>query len=144
MSDVLAAIDDVSMDCANQAGEMDLALTDGVESMSRAPYAMGKADGAISRGDQDALALHSQQKAAAAQEAGRFARCTMCVGGGQGIATLIERAWRGGARGFRELLGRNVASRLLGAKPPATHHGAAQRDPGGRAPIGVGPWAACR
>ncbi|WP_300273599.1 3-oxoadipyl-CoA thiolase [Halomonas sp.] len=100
---------------AIKAGEMDLALAGGVESMSRAPYVMGKADGAFSRGqqiedttigwrfinpkmkqaygvdsmpetaenvaeqfkisreDQDAFALRSQQKAAAAQKAGRFA-----------------------------------------------------------------------
>ncbi|MGE4534909.1 3-oxoadipyl-CoA thiolase [Halomonas sp.] len=100
---------------AIKAGEMDLALAGGVESMSRAPYVMGKADGAFSRGqkiedttigwrfinpkmkqaygvdsmpetaenvaeqfaisreDQDAFALRSQQKAAAAQAAGRFA-----------------------------------------------------------------------
>ncbi|MDR5905348.1 3-oxoadipyl-CoA thiolase [Franzmannia qiaohouensis] len=100
---------------AIKAGEMDLALAGGVESMSRAPYVMGKADSAFSRGqkiedttigwrfinplmkkaygvdsmpetaenvaeqfnisreDQDAFALRSQQKAAAAQQAGRFA-----------------------------------------------------------------------
>lgn len=100
---------------AIKAGEMDLALAGGVESMSRAPYVLGKADGAFSRGqkvedttigwrfinpqmkaaygvdsmpetaenvaeqfsisreDQDAFALRSQQKAAAAQQAGRFA-----------------------------------------------------------------------
>jgi 3-oxoadipyl-CoA thiolase len=100
---------------AIKAGEMELALAGGVESMSRAPYVMGKADSAFSRGqkiedttigwrfinplmkkaygvesmpetaenvaeqfaisreDQDAFALRSQQKAAAAQEAGRFA-----------------------------------------------------------------------
>ena len=100
---------------AIKAGEMELALAGGVESMSRAPYVMGKADGAFSRGqqiedttigwrfinplmkqaygvdsmpetaenvaeqfaiarvDQDAFALRSQQKAAAAQQAGRFA-----------------------------------------------------------------------
>lgn len=99
---------------AIKAGEMDLALAGGVESMSRAPYVMGKADSAFSRGqkiedttigwrfinpqmkkaygvdsmpetaenvaeqfsisreDQDAFALRSQQKAAAAQQAGRF------------------------------------------------------------------------
>ncbi|WP_445000348.1 3-oxoadipyl-CoA thiolase [Halomonas mongoliensis] len=101
---------------AIKAGEMDLALAGGVESMSRAPYVLGKADSAFSRGqqiedttigwrfinplmkkaygvdsmpetaenvaeqfkisreDQDAFALRSQQKAAAAQKAGRFAR----------------------------------------------------------------------
>ena len=100
---------------AIKAGEMELALAGGVESMSRAPYVLGKADGAFSRGqkiedttigwrfvnplmkktygidsmpetaenvaeqfgisreDQDAFALRSQQKAAAAQQAGRFA-----------------------------------------------------------------------
>ena len=100
---------------AIKAGEMDLALAGGVESMSRAPYVMGKADSAFSRGqkiedttigwrfvnplmkkaygvdsmpetaenvaeqfkiareDQDAFALCSQQKAAAAQQTGRFA-----------------------------------------------------------------------
>ncbi|QEM82938.1 3-oxoadipyl-CoA thiolase [Halomonas binhaiensis] len=35
---------------AIKAGEMDLALAGGVESMSRAPYVMGKADSAFSRG----------------------------------------------------------------------------------------------
>ncbi len=101
---------------AIKAGEMELALAGGVESMSRAPYVMGKADSAFSRGqkiedttigwrlvnplmkrptastpcrrpprnvaeqfqisreDQDAFALRSQQKAAAAQKAGRFAQ----------------------------------------------------------------------
>ncbi|MFQ3789529.1 3-oxoadipyl-CoA thiolase [Halomonas sp. A29] len=100
---------------AIKAGEMELALAGGVESMSRAPYVLGKADDAFSRGqkiedttigwrfvnplmkkaygidsmpetaenvaeqfnisreDQDAFALRSQQKAAAAQKAGRFA-----------------------------------------------------------------------
>ncbi|MAX32167.1 MAG: 3-oxoadipyl-CoA thiolase [Halomonadaceae bacterium] len=100
---------------AIKAGEMELALAGGVESMSRAPYVMGKADSAFTRGqqiedttigwrfinplmkkaygvdsmpetaenvaeqfkiardDQDAFALRSQQKAAAAQQAGRFA-----------------------------------------------------------------------
>ncbi|PAU62783.1 3-oxoadipyl-CoA thiolase [Pseudomonas sp. PIC25] len=97
------------------AGEMELALAGGVECMSRAPFVMGKADAAfsrnmkiedttigwrfvnplmkqqygvdsmpetadnvadeygISRADQDAFALRSQQRAAAAQEAGFFA-----------------------------------------------------------------------
>ncbi|WP_027965852.1 3-oxoadipyl-CoA thiolase [Halomonas halocynthiae] len=100
---------------AIKAGDLDLALAGGVESMSRAPYVMGKADGAfsrnqkmedttigwrfinprmkaaygvdsmpetaenvaeqfnISRQDQDLFAFRSQQKAAAAQQAGRFA-----------------------------------------------------------------------
>ena len=100
---------------AIRAGEMELALAGGVESMSRAPFVMGKADSAfsrtqvledttigwrlvnplmkqqygiesmpetaenvaeqyhISREDQDLFALRSQQKAAAAQQAGVFA-----------------------------------------------------------------------
>ncbi|MGA6097538.1 3-oxoadipyl-CoA thiolase [Stutzerimonas marianensis] len=96
-------------------GEIELAIAGGVESMSRAPYVMGKADTAfgrtqkiedttigwrfvnpkmkelygvdampqtadnvadehrISREDQDAFALRSQQRTAAAQQAGFFA-----------------------------------------------------------------------
>ncbi len=97
------------------SGEMELAIAGGVESMSRAPFVMGKADAAfsrnmkledttigwrfinplmqaqygvdampqtadnvacdynISRADQDAFALRSQQRTAAAQAAGFFA-----------------------------------------------------------------------
>jgi 3-oxoadipyl-CoA thiolase len=97
------------------AGEIDLAIAGGVESMSRAPFVMGKADTAfsramkledttigwrfinplmkaqygvdsmpetaenvaedfqITRADQDAFALRSQQRAARAQAAGYFA-----------------------------------------------------------------------
>jgi 3-oxoadipyl-CoA thiolase len=97
------------------AGELNLALAGGVESMSRAPFVMGKAESAFQRGatlydttlgwrfinpameatygvdsmaqtsdnvavdckvsreDQDAFALRSQQRAAAAQAAGFFA-----------------------------------------------------------------------
>jgi 3-oxoadipyl-CoA thiolase len=97
------------------SGEMELAIAGGVESMSRAPFVMGKADAAfsrnmkledttigwrfinplmkaqygvdampqtadnvaddyeVSREDQDAFALRSQQRAAAAQAAGFFA-----------------------------------------------------------------------
>lgn len=97
------------------SGEMELAIAAGVESMTRAPYVMGKAESAfgrgqkledttlgwrfvnpamkeqygvdpmpvtgdnvaedyhVSRADQDAFALRSQQRAAAAQEAGFFA-----------------------------------------------------------------------
>src|SRR3990167_2919623 len=97
------------------SGEMELALAGGVESMSRAPYVMGKADGAwsrnqkiedttigwrfinplmkaqygvdampqtadnvadeyqVSRVDQDAFALRSQQRAGRAQAEGFFA-----------------------------------------------------------------------
>lgn len=100
---------------ALRAGETDLMLAGGVESMSRAPFVMGKADSAfsrqaeifdttigwrfvnplmkkqygidsmpetaenvaedfnISREDQDAFALRSQEKTAAAQKSGRFA-----------------------------------------------------------------------
>lgn len=100
---------------ALRAGETDLMLAGGVESMSRAPFVMGKADSAfsrqaevfdttigwrfvnplmkkqygidsmpetaenvaedfnISREDQDAFALRSQEKTAAAQQSGRFA-----------------------------------------------------------------------
>ena len=101
---------------AIKAGEMELAIAGGVESMSRAPFVMPKAetafsrqneifdttigwrfvnplmkkqygidsmpetgenvaeDYAVSRKDQDAFALRSQEKAAAAQENGRLAR----------------------------------------------------------------------
>ncbi|AQZ32263.1 3-oxoadipyl-CoA thiolase [Pseudomonas sp. LPH1] len=96
-------------------GEMELAIAAGVESMTRAPYVMGKADSAfgrgqkledttlgwrfvnplmkaqygvdpmpvtgdnvaedygVSRADQDAFGLRSQQRAAAAQESGYYA-----------------------------------------------------------------------
>ena len=101
---------------AIKAGEMELAIAGGVESMSRAPFVMPKAetafsrqneifdttigwrfvnplmkkqygidsmpetgenvaeDYAVSREDQDAFALRSQEKAAVAQENGRLAR----------------------------------------------------------------------
>lgn len=101
---------------AIKAGEISLAIAGGVESMSRAPFVMPKAESAfsranevhdttigwrfvnpvmkknygiesmpetaenvaedfgISRGDQDAFALRSQQKAGAAMASGRFAR----------------------------------------------------------------------
>ena len=97
------------------SGEMELAIAAGVESMTRAPYVMGKADSAfgrgqkledttlgwrfvnplmkeqygvdpmpvtgdnvaedygVSRADQDAFGLRSQQRAAAAQESGYYA-----------------------------------------------------------------------
>jgi 3-oxoadipyl-CoA thiolase len=100
---------------AVRLGEMELAVAGGVESMTRAPFVMGKADGAFGRGqkledttmgwrfvnpaldalygtepmprtgenvaqdlgisreDQDAFALRSQQRAAAAQASGWFA-----------------------------------------------------------------------
>ncbi len=98
------------------SGEMELAIAGGVESMSRAPFVMGKAESGysrnmkledttigwrfvnplmqqqygvdampqtadnvaddyqVSRADQDAFALRSQQRAAAAQAAGYFAQ----------------------------------------------------------------------
>ena len=101
---------------AVRAGEIELAIAGGVESMSRAPFVMPKAESAfsrhnqvhdttigwrfvnplmkaqygvdsmpetgenvavdyrVSRADQDAFALRSQQKAAAAQASGRLAR----------------------------------------------------------------------
>jgi 3-oxoadipyl-CoA thiolase len=103
------------------AGDLDLALAGGIESMSRAPFVMPKADAAfsraatvydttigwrfvnprmetafgvdsmpdtaenvaaehgISRADQDAFALRSQQRAARAQQSGRFAREIVAV-----------------------------------------------------------------
>ncbi|QLC74814.1 3-oxoadipyl-CoA thiolase [Pseudomonas sp. LPB0260] len=115
------------------SGEMELAIAGGVESMSRAPYVMGKADSAygrtqkiedttigwrfinplmkaqygvdampqtadnvaddyqISRADQDAFSLRSQQRAAAAQAAGFFAEeiVPVLIKGRKGD-TLIE------------------------------------------------------
>ncbi|AYH43817.1 3-oxoadipyl-CoA thiolase [Azoarcus sp. DN11] len=111
-----SSLDTVGMAArAIKSGEADLLIAGGVESMSRAPFAMGKADTAfsrsakiedttigwrfvnpvmkakygidsmpetaenvaqefcISRADQDALALRSQQRWAAANEAGLFA-----------------------------------------------------------------------
>ncbi|WP_431855941.1 3-oxoadipyl-CoA thiolase [Azospirillum sp.] len=101
---------------AIKAGEADLVIAGGVESMTRAPFVMPKAEGpfsrdnavydttigwrfvnrrmkelhgidsmpetaenvaqdfGVSRADQDAFALRSQQRTARAQEAGRFAR----------------------------------------------------------------------
>ncbi|MEP9365848.1 3-oxoadipyl-CoA thiolase [Xanthobacter sp. VNH20] len=106
---------------AIKAGEADLMIAGGVESMSRAPFVMGKADTAfsrvakledttigwrfvnsamkalhgtdsmpetgenvardfqISRADQDAFAVRSQQRAGAAQVAGRFRREIVAV-----------------------------------------------------------------
>jgi 3-oxoadipyl-CoA thiolase len=104
-----------------RAGEAELVLAGGVESMSRAPFVMGKAETAfsraaeihdttigwrfvnpklkaqygidsmpetaenvaaefnVSREDQDAFALRSQERAAAAQENGRFAKEIVAV-----------------------------------------------------------------
>jgi 3-oxoadipyl-CoA thiolase len=114
------------------AGEYDFAIAGGVESMSRAPFVMGKADSAfsrsaeihdttigwrfinplmkkqygvdsmpetgenvaeefaVSRKDQDAFALQSQQRAAKAQSAGFFAEeiVPVVVAGKKGPATV--------------------------------------------------------
>lgn len=106
---------------AIKAGEMELAIAGGVESMSRAPFVMGKADAPfsrkaeiydttigwrfvnklmekqygidsmpetaenvaedfnISRADQDAFAVRSQERAVAAQESGRLAKEIVAV-----------------------------------------------------------------
>ena len=117
-----SSLDAVAMAArAIKTGEGDLLLAGGVESMSRAPFVMGKAESAfsrtmqledttmgwrfinpkmqalygvetmpqtaenvaarfnISREDQDAFALRSQQRTAAAQESGIFARQLMPV-----------------------------------------------------------------
>lgn len=117
-----SSLDAVAMAArAIKTGESDLLLAGGVESMSRAPFVMGKAESAfsrtmqledttmgwrfinpkmqalygvetmpqtaenvaarfgISREDQDAFALRSQQRTAAAQESGIFARQLMPV-----------------------------------------------------------------
>jgi 3-oxoadipyl-CoA thiolase len=105
-----------------KSGEIDLVIAGGVESMSRAPFVMGKADASfsrsmkiedttigwrfvnplmkakygsdsmpetaeivaeeykVSRADQDAFALRSQQRAAAAMKAGRLAEEIVAVG----------------------------------------------------------------
>ncbi|MGC2766134.1 MAG: 3-oxoadipyl-CoA thiolase [Candidatus Acidiferrum sp.] len=104
-----------------KSGEIDLVIAGGVESMSRAPFVMGKADASfsrsmkiedttigwrfvnplmkakygsdsmpetaeivaeeykVSRADQDAFALRSQQRAAAAMKAGRLAEEIVAV-----------------------------------------------------------------
>lgn len=121
---------------AIRAGEIELAVAGGVESMTRAPLVMPKASGAwsrqaeifdttigwrfvnprmaaahgtdsmpetaqnladelgISREDQDAFALRSQQKAAAAQASGRLAveivSVTVAVGRGKTVEVAID------------------------------------------------------
>lgn len=119
---------------AIKAGEMDLCIAGGVESMTRAPFVMGKAEGAfqrsaeihdttigwrfinplmkaqygvdsmpdtaenvaeefqVSRADQDAFALRSQQRAGAAQAAGRFAEQIVAVEiqGRKGQTTRVD------------------------------------------------------
>jgi 3-oxoadipyl-CoA thiolase len=120
---------------AIRAGEIDLAIAGGVESMSRAPFVQGKATEAfsrqaeifdttigwrfvnplmkaqygvdsmpetaenvaeefqISRADQDAFALRSQQRAAAAQKNGRLAReiAPVEIKDRKGNVTKVER-----------------------------------------------------
>ncbi len=120
---------------AIKAGEGDLYIAGGVESMTRAPFVMPKAGAAfsrdnavydttigwrfvnpvmkrqygidsmpetaenvaadygVSRADQDAFALRSQQRAAAAMAAGRFAAeiVAVPVSGKRGAVTLVER-----------------------------------------------------
>ncbi len=120
---------------AIRAGEVELAIAGGVESMTRAPFVMGKAERAfqrtadiydttigwrfvnpqmkalygvdsmpetaenvaaefnISREDQDAFALRSQQRAARAQDAGVFAQqiVPVTVAQAKGAAQVIER-----------------------------------------------------
>lgn len=116
-------------------GEYGVAIAGGVESMTRAPFVMGKGDGAwsrnmkledttmgwrfvnpalkamhgvdtmpetaenvaeqwrISRRDQDAFALRSQQRAGAAQASGRFEReiVPVEITGRKGITTVVDR-----------------------------------------------------
>lgn len=116
-----------------KAGEADLIIAGGTESMSRAPFVMPKAETAfsraaeihdttigwrfvnpllkaqygvdsmpetgenvaaefgVSRADQDAFALHSQQKAVAAQKSGRLAReiVPVTVKGRRGAQTVV-------------------------------------------------------
>lgn len=118
-----------------RTGEADLVIAGGVESMSRAPYVLGKADGAfardqamfdttigwrfvnpllkaqygidsmpetaenvaeqfrVSREDQDAFALRSQQRTIAAQAAGAFANelVAVTIPGRKGDATVVDR-----------------------------------------------------
>ena len=120
---------------AIRAGEVELAIAGGVESMTRAPFAMGKAERAfqrtadiydttigwrfvnpqmkalygvdsmpetaenvaaefnISREDQDAFALRSQQRAARAQDTGVFAQqiVPVTVAQAKGAAQVIEK-----------------------------------------------------
>lgn len=120
---------------AIRAGEMEIAVAGGVESMSRAPYVMGKAETpfarsaklydttlgwrfihpemeriygvetmpetaenvarefGVSREDQDAFALRTQQRARAAEESGRAAeeRIAVEAPGGRGGPVRVER-----------------------------------------------------
>ncbi len=120
---------------AIKAGEADLMIAGGVESMSRAPFVMGKADQAfsraatiedttigwrfinpamkaahgvdtmpetaenvaqdfqISRADQDAFALRSQQRAGQAQNSGHLAQeiTPVTITGKKGVTTMVDR-----------------------------------------------------
>jgi 3-oxoadipyl-CoA thiolase len=120
---------------AIRSGEMDLCIAGGVESMSRAPFVMGKATEAfqrsneifdttigwrfvnplmkqqygidsmpetgenvaaefqVSRADQDAFALRSQQRAGKAQAAGHFAReiVPVEVAAGRGKTVMVDK-----------------------------------------------------
>ena len=120
---------------AVKSGEAELVIAGGVESMSRAPYVMGKADAAlsrtakledttlgwrfinplmkekygvdsmaetaenvaeeygVSREDQDAFALRSQQRNAAAVASGAMAEeiCPVTIPGRKGSATVVDR-----------------------------------------------------
>ncbi|MDB5591107.1 3-oxoadipyl-CoA thiolase [Enterovirga sp.] len=120
---------------AIKAGEADLCIAGGVESMTRAPFVMGKAETPfarsadihdttigwrfinplmkaqygvdsmpdtaenvaeefqVGRADQDAFALRSQSRAAAAQESGRLGRQIVAVeiAGRKGQVTRVER-----------------------------------------------------
>jgi len=72
---------------AIKAGEANLVIAGGVESMSRAPYVMGKSDSAFGRSqkiedttmDQDQFALVSQQRTASAQAKGFFSKEIVAV-----------------------------------------------------------------
>ncbi|WEK58569.1 MAG: 3-oxoadipyl-CoA thiolase [Candidatus Brevundimonas phytovorans] len=119
---------------AIRAGDADLMLAGGVESMSRAPFVMAKAESAfsrqaaiydttigwrfvnpamksaygvdsmpetgenvaddygVSRADQDAFAVRSQQRAAAAQASGFFAEeiIPVEVAGKKGVVTMVD------------------------------------------------------
>ncbi len=120
---------------AIKAGEADLLIAGGVESMSRAPFVMGKSTQAfsraaelqdttmgwrfinpalqaaygtetmpetaenvaarfsVSRADQDAFALRSQQRAVAAQNSGRLAReiCPVSIPKRKGDALVVDK-----------------------------------------------------
>lgn len=149
-----------------RAGELDLAIAGGVESMSRAPWVMGKADSAfartqqledttmgwrfinprlqavygtelmgetaenvaqryaIAREDQDAFALRSQQRVAAAQAAGFFDAeiAPVAVAGRKGgDASTVEHDEAPRPNTTAEMLAK------LAGVPPARHRHGRQR-----------------